>query len=88
MPISDLVTNLRVLGYDASARKVRWLIATGKIARPRIDGSGCFDFTHADLLALAELLLAIAQRRQRRKDSLQRQAARRAAKEGKRANSA
>jgi hypothetical protein len=44
MCLKDLLDLLREQGVVLSEPKLRWAIKTGKVSRPRVDGSLRFDF--------------------------------------------
>ena len=44
MCLRDLLNLLRAQGLEATEPKLRWALKTGKLSRPRLDGSLRFDF--------------------------------------------
>jgi hypothetical protein len=49
----ELRDELRRSGVNATESQIRWAIKTGKVARPRVDGSLRFDFTRDNAAELA-----------------------------------
>jgi len=49
MCLRDLLNLLREQGLEATEPKLRWAIKTGKVSRPRLDGSLRFDFGEQQL---------------------------------------
>jgi hypothetical protein len=45
MCLKELMDELRQAGTDVSESQIRWAIKTGKLSRPRVDGSFRFDFS-------------------------------------------
>ncbi len=45
MCLKELMDELRRVGTEVSETQIRWAIKTGKLSRPRIDGSHRFDFS-------------------------------------------
>jgi len=45
MCLKELMDELRRTGTEVSETQIRWAIKTGKLSRPRIDGSHRFDFS-------------------------------------------
>ena len=45
MCLKELMDELRRAGTEVSETQIRWAIKTGKLSRPRIDGSHRFDFS-------------------------------------------
>lgn len=45
MCLKELKDELRRVEADVSESQIRWAIKTGKVSRPRVDGSLRFDFT-------------------------------------------
>ncbi len=54
MCLKELLDELKRRGVQATESQIRWAIRTGKVTRPRVDGSFRFDFTEANLADLAE----------------------------------
>ena len=52
MVLSELLASLRKDGLDVTASRIHYAIATGKISKPRLDGSLAFDFDEANLREL------------------------------------
>lgn len=44
MCLRELMDELRRAGITVSETQIRWAIKTGKVSRPRVDGSLRFDF--------------------------------------------
>jgi hypothetical protein len=44
MCLHDLLARLRAEGLAVTEAQVRWALKTGKVSRPRLDGSLRFDF--------------------------------------------
>jgi len=53
MCLAELITELRLAGVTASESQIRWAIKTGKISRPRLDGSQRFDFREESVAEIA-----------------------------------
>ncbi|MCC7421627.1 MAG: hypothetical protein IT428_15195 [Planctomycetaceae bacterium] len=49
MTFSELRAELRLRGIDLSEGRIHWAIRTGKVHRPRLDGSMRFDFSRSNL---------------------------------------
>lgn len=49
MCLSELLRELRRTGVEASESRIRWAIKTGKVSRPRVDGSFRFDFSEENV---------------------------------------
>ena len=60
MCLKELIDELRQSGIKASETQIRWAIKTGKVSRPRVDGSLRFDFRDENV---AELSAYFAQKR-------------------------
>jgi hypothetical protein len=55
MCLRDFLAALHSKGVVVSEAQLRWAIASGKIARPKLDGSLRFDFTQEHLEQLGRL---------------------------------
>lgn len=53
MCLKELLEELKRQDVTASESQIRWAIKTGKVSRPRVDGSLRFDFTQDNLCELA-----------------------------------
>ena len=53
MCLMELMDEVRRARVEVSEPKNRWAIKTGKIARPRVDGSLRFDFTAENVAEIA-----------------------------------
>lgn len=53
MCLRELMDELRRTGVTISETQIRWAIKTGKVSRPRVDGSHRFDFTDENVAELA-----------------------------------
>ncbi len=53
MCLKELMDELRLFGITPSDPQIRWAIKTGKIARPRVDGSFRFDFSSENVAEIA-----------------------------------
>jgi hypothetical protein len=51
--LSEFLTEVRSRGASPTEMKLRWAYKTGKLPRPRLDGSHRFDFTIQDVEAAA-----------------------------------
>jgi hypothetical protein len=49
MCFSDLVERLRQAGISVSESRIRWAIKSGRVARPRLDGSLRFVFAESNV---------------------------------------
>ncbi len=58
MCFRELLEELKRTGVSATESQIRWAIKTGKVNRPRVDGSLRFDFAEKDLADLAAYLTA------------------------------
>lgn len=58
MCFRELLDELKRAGVLATESQIRWAIKTGKVTRPRVDGSLRFDFVAKDLAELAAYLTA------------------------------
>ncbi len=52
---SELLRDLRQQGIEVSEARIRFAIKTGKVSRPRVDGSFRFDFTEENVAEIAAL---------------------------------
>lgn len=59
MCLKELMDELRRAGTEISETQIRWAIKTGKLSRPRIDGSHRFDFSFDNV---AEIVAHFAER--------------------------
>lgn len=53
MCLKELMDELRRAGVDVSESQIRWALRTGRVSRPRVDGSLRFDFTAENVADLA-----------------------------------
>jgi hypothetical protein len=53
MCLKELLDELKQRGVAATESQIRWAIRTGKVTRPRVDGSLRFDFQDANVSELA-----------------------------------
>lgn len=53
MCLSELLKELRRQGVETTEARIRWAIKTGKVSRPRVDGSFRFDFSSTNIAELA-----------------------------------
>jgi hypothetical protein len=53
MCLKELMDELRRAGVNVSETQIRWAIKTGKLSRPRVDGSHRFDFTAENIAEIA-----------------------------------
>lgn len=53
MCLRELMDELRRAGVTISETQIRWAIKTGKVSRPRVDGSHRFDFSDENVAELA-----------------------------------
>ena len=53
MCLKELMDELRRAGIKVSETQIRWAIKTGKVSRPRVDGSLRFDFTAENVSEIA-----------------------------------
>ena len=53
MRLAELIAELRRAGVKASESQIRWAIKTGKVRRPRLNGSRRFDFQKEDVTKIA-----------------------------------
>jgi hypothetical protein len=53
MCLKELIDELRLSGIKVSETQIRWAIKTGKVSRPRVDGSLRFDFRETNIAELA-----------------------------------
>lgn len=58
MTFSELRAELRQRGIDLSEGRIRWAIRTGKVHRPRLDGSMRFDFSKSNFDEIVEHFFA------------------------------
>ncbi len=49
MCLKELMDELRRAEADVSESQIRWAIKTGKVSRPRVDGSFRFDFSEENV---------------------------------------
>jgi hypothetical protein len=54
MCMKDLIAELARNGVSVSESQIRWAIKTGKVSRPRLDGSLRFDFDEVNLVELLQ----------------------------------
>lgn len=54
MCLSELLDEMRRLGVAVTESQIRWAIKSGKVTRPRVDGSFRFDFRTENVAELAE----------------------------------
>ena len=53
MCFSELLRDLRQQGIEVSEARIRFAIKTGKVSRPRVDGSLRFDFSDENVAEIA-----------------------------------
>lgn len=53
MCLREFLDELRRAGTTVSETQIRWAIKTGKVARPRVDGSMRFDFSFENIAEIA-----------------------------------
>jgi hypothetical protein len=53
MCLRELMDELRRVGITVSETQIRWAIKTGKVSRPRVDGSLRFDFRDENVAEIA-----------------------------------
>ena len=53
MCLSDLLRALKADGIDVNASQVRYAITSGKVTRPKLDGSLKFDFSTENIAEIA-----------------------------------
>lgn len=53
MCLKELMEELRRSGIKVSETQVRWAIKSGRVLRPRVDGSNRFDFREENIAELA-----------------------------------
>ena len=49
MTFGEVMNVLRARGIDVTEPQIRWAIRTGKVGRPRVDGSLRFDFSQPNI---------------------------------------
>ena len=54
MCLKELLDELRRQDVAASESQIRWAIKTGKVSRPRVDGSLRFDFQDENVFELVQ----------------------------------
>lgn len=52
MCLKELMDELRRAGVEVSESQIRWALRTGRVSRPRVDGSLRFDFTAENIADL------------------------------------
>jgi len=65
MCLRDLINLLLARGVAATEAHIRWAIRTGRVSRPRLDGSPRFDF---DERQVGEIIAYLASRNADRAD--------------------
>lgn len=53
MCLKELMCELKRAGVKVSESQIRWALRTGRVSRPRVDGSLRFDFTVENVADLA-----------------------------------
>lgn len=53
MCFSEVLRDLRSQGIEVTESQIRWAIKTGRVSRPRVDGSLRFDFSDENVAELA-----------------------------------
>lgn len=53
MCFREVMDELRRNGVDVTEAQIRWAIKTGRVSRPRVDGSLRFDFSAENVAELA-----------------------------------
>lgn len=53
MCLRELMDELRRAGITVSETQIRWAIKTGKLSRPRVDGSLRFDYCDENVAEIA-----------------------------------
>lgn len=53
MCLREVLDELRRCGVEVTESQIRWAITTGKISRPRVDGSLRFDFQADNVAEIA-----------------------------------